>query len=218
MASFKKWRDRRKNPWKGVFYDAFSAWRGERGQARLYDYIDLPEGAVVFDMGGYKGEWADLVLNQQPDCTIHLFEPHPGFAADLRAKYREDARVRVYDYALGGRDGKLQLSDNKNASSAVAAGDKGLSADLVAAERFFATFGIPGIDLMKINTEGGEYDLLPALIDGGFITRIDRLQVQFHLFEEAMIDRRDAIRAGLEHSHDCAWEYPFVWEEWRRRS
>lgn len=217
MAYFKTWRDRRRNSWKGVFYDARRLWKGQRGHALLYDYMNLPEGAVVFDFGGHKGDWADMVLNQQPDSTIHLFEPHPGFAAGLRDKYRAEDRVKVYDYALGPDDGKLTLPDEKTAPLVGADHDKGITADLVAVARFFDTFDIPRIDLMKMNIHGGEYDLLPALVDTGVMGRIGRLQVQFHLFSEEMIDMREAIRAELEDTHDCTWCYPFVWEEWQLR-
>ena len=78
--------------------------------------------------------------------------------------------------------------------------------------------GAPQIDLMKVNIEGGEYDLLPALIDAGIMPRIGILQVQFHLFSADDIPRRDAIRAHLAQTHDCDWSYDFVWEQWSRRT
>lgn len=73
---------------------------------------------------------------------------------------------------------------------------------------------IPHIDLAKINIEGGEYDLLPALADQGALCRIRRLLIQFHLFQPDFIAKRDVIRDKLAETHGCVWEYPFVWEEW----
>ena len=127
-----------------------------------------------------------------------------------------DARVTVHDHALGRRAGALTLSDAENASSAVADHDKGVEARVVSAADFFAGGHFPRVDLVKMNIEGGEYDLLPALIETGVIRRIARLQVQFHLFAERMVPMRDAIRNDLDRTHDCAWCYPFVWEEWRQ--
>lgn len=215
MASLKRWLDRRRNPWKGIFYDAFRQWRRENGSARLYDYTNLRNDAVVFDFGGFKGEWTDIVLKQQPDATVHVFEPHPGFARLLRHHFAGNARVHVHECALGSIDGTLALSDEGDASSAVADHGKSFESEVISVARFFETHDIPRIDLAKINIEGGEYDLLPALIDTGIINRIHRLQVQFHLFEPKLIDVREAIRTRLEASHDCIWCYPFVWEEWR---
>lgn len=218
MASLKKWLDRRRNPWKGVFYDAFKRWRRENGPARLYDYAGLPAGAVVLDIGAFRGEWSDLVLAAQPDCTIHAFEPHPGFAQDLREKFAGDARVIVHDFALGSEPGTLRLSDAGDASSGVAAHERAFEAQIVPVHQFFADTPLPRIDLAKLNIEGGEYDLLPALIAGGQIAAIARLQVQFHLFEPGFAALRDSIRHDLDKTHDCVWEYPFVWEEWQRQT
>lgn len=210
MDVIRNWRDRREHPWKDVYYDALRLWRGERGHTLLYDYMDVPEGGTVFDFGGDKGEWADIVLNQQPECTIHLFEPHPRKAAELRDKYREDDRVKTYDYALGSAEGKLPLPE---------ASVSGVEAtvDVVSVKRYFDTFEFPEIDLVKLNIGGAEYDLLPSLIRDGIMPRIKRLQAQFHLTGESQIADREDIRAALQGSHDCTWAYPFIWEEWRRR-
>lgn len=206
----RNWQDRRENPWKDVYYDALRLWRGERGHTLLHDYMDLPEGGTVFDFGGNEGKWADMVLNQQPDCTIHLFEPHPRKAASLRNKYRDDDRVKVYDYALGSAEAKLPLPEASISGVET-------TVDVVSVRRYFDTFDFPQIDLVKLNIGGAEYDLIPALSRAGILQNINRLQVTFHLKGESQIADRDDIRAGLSASHDCAWCYPFIWEEWRRR-
>ncbi|AZV78164.1 FkbM family methyltransferase [Parasedimentitalea marina] len=216
MASLKRWLDRRRNPWKGVFFDAFQKFRAENGQARLSHYEDLPAGAVVLDIGGFRGEWSDIVLSQQPDCTIHVFEPHPVFAENLRDKYKSDNRVQVHECALGAENGTLQLSDAGDASSAVAEHSRSFQAPVVPVSSFFEEHGLKDVALAKINIEGGEYTLLPALIEAGLMPCIARLQVQFHLFEPQLQLARETIIAGLSKSHSQVWCYTFVWEEWKR--
>lgn len=217
MVSLKRWLDRRRNPWKSEFHDAFNAFRRDNAVARLHDYSDLPAGAVVFDFGGFRGDWTRTVLSRQPECTVHVFEPHPGYAAELRDSFAADPRVHVHECALGAADGTLALSDAGDASSAVAGHDRSFAAQVVSAKRFFEENHIPCVDLSGMNIEGGEYELLPALIDAGLIGRFRRLQVQFHLFDPGLAAARDAIRSDLERSHDCTLCYPFVWEEWRAR-
>ena len=217
MASFKRWLDRRRNPWKGVFYDAFRTWRRQNGQARLVQYQDLGPGDVVFDVGAYKGEWTDTVLGQQPAAQMHLFEPHPGFAEALEQKFVGRDHVHVHELAIGSTTGTMELSDAGDASSSVADHGRAFEAKTMSVSDFFTHTPVDRIALMKVNIEGGEYDLLPALIESGDITKIDRLQVQFHLFEPDMKALRDDIRARLETTHHCVWSYPFVWEEWQLR-
>jgi len=217
VASLKKWLDQRRNPWKSVFYDAIKRWRRENGPKRLYSYDTLTADSVAFDFGGFKGEWADRILATR--CGMcHIFEPHPRFAGELDQKYADQPRAQSHAFALGSSDGTLNLSDSGDSSSAVAAHDRSLSGEIRSVKRFFAENDVPRIDLVKINIEGGEYDLLPALAEAGILPRIQRLQVQFHLFSPELMAERDAIRATLAKTHTCVWEYPFVWEEWHRKS
>lgn len=217
MASFKKFFERRRNPWKGIGYDAYKAFRKDGIRVRLERYDSLPEAPKVLDFGGYIGEWSDRVLAQYPKATIHMFEPHPKFAAQLLEKYADNQRLHVHDFALGADNRTLQLSDAADGSSSVAAHTRKFEARVVAVDSFIGQWDLSNVDLAKINIEGGEYDLLPALVDAGVIAQIEQLQVQFHLFEEWMLDARDSIRTQLSVTHVCTWSYPFVWEEWRRK-
>jgi len=216
MASLKRWLDRRRNPWRAVFHNAYQTWKREKGSKRLYDYAELPAGAVVWDVGGYQGSWTDMILAAQPQVLVHVFEPHPTFARQLREKYATDARVQIHECALGAKDGTLTLSDAGDASSARVDHGKVFNASIRGLEAFLLETPSPRVDLMKMNIEGDEYDLLPAMINSGFISNIKRLQVQFHLFDPKMITARDRIQSELQKTHECAWAFPFVWEEWQR--
>ena len=57
-----------------------------------------------------------------------------------------------------------------------------------------------------------------ALIEAGLIRGITRLVVQFHLFRPENREARKAITDRLAETHEIAWAYPFVWEEWRLKS
>ena len=220
MASLKRWLDLRKNPWKAPAHKAMKAWKRESPANRLlYTYDDLPENAVVLDVGGYEGGWSDVVLASCPAAQIHIFEPHPGFAAKLGVKFGGNDKIHVHDFAIGSAAGELSLSDSADASTAFA-GPAGaeLTAEVRPVADFFDAADLGNIDLMKINIEGGEYDLLPGLVEAELVARVDRLQIQFHLFDPSWSALRDAIREQLAKTHDCLWCYPFVWEEWRRKT
>ena len=117
--------------------------------------------------------------------------------------------------AIGHEDGTLALSDSADASSALVADKNAVTGRVVAARTFFADF--PPAAFAKINIEGGEYTLLPALAEAGYLPQIQTLQIQFHLYQESDIAARDAIRETLAKTHTCGWEYPFVWEQWTRK-
>ena len=45
---------------------------------------------------------------------------------------------------------------------------------------------ITEIDLLKINIEGGEYDVIPRLLDTKMINKIKYIQIQFHMLEKIL--------------------------------
>jgi len=72
---------------------------------------------------------------------------------------------------------------------------------------------------MKINIEGGEYELLLALLDSpALIQGIRYFQVQFHDFVPDAQAQREHIRQRLSATHELMWDYPFIWESWRLKA
>lgn len=177
----------------------------------------LGHSSVVFDVGGFQGNWA-ADIHERYGARIHVFEPHPAFAGEIRNRFQGNDAILTHEFALGSSEGELTLSDDGDASSSFRKGKLSVKGRIEPVARFFAETDIPRIDLMKVNIEGGEYDLLPALSEAGIMPRIGILQVQFHLFTEADIQRREAIRAVLAETHDCDWSYDFVWEQWSLRN
>ena len=77
--------------------------------------------------------------------------------------------------------------------------------------------GINKIDLIKINIEGGEYPLLKRMIETNIIEKCNDIQVQFHNFYPNAITLRNEIRDSLQKTHFLTYDYPFVWENWRKK-
>lgn len=211
--NLKKWRTLRRDPWRKIFYDAFAEWKRDKGEDLRFRFPNLTAESVIFDMGGFEGNWAAR-LHSAHGGTYHIFEPHPRFSKEISQRFNGMDNMHCHPFALGSKDGTLDLSDTGDASSAVAANEKSVSGSIRAVSGFFAENTIPKIDLMKINIEGGEYDLLPALIDSETIGRIALVQIQFHLYQQSDIALREEIRARLSQTHTCDWVYPFVWEQW----
>jgi hypothetical protein len=73
------------------------------------------------------------------------------------------------------------------------------------------------IDLMKINIEGGEYDLLDRIVNTGVVKQIKNIQVQFHDFVPNAEKRMPNIQEKLSLTHELTYQYLFVWENWKRK-
>tara|TARA_R110002096_G_scaffold194020_2_gene376107 strand:- start:1668 stop:2360 length:693 start_codon:yes stop_codon:yes gene_type:complete len=214
--SIKDWVRQYREPWSKVFFTAFRQWRADKMEKTRMQFSGIHAGSVVFDMGGFQGNWA-ADIHERYGADVHIFEPHPAFAQKIRQRFEGNSAIRTYDLALGSTQSTLTLSDDGDASSSFREGKNAVTGRIEPVAQFFEHADIPRIDLMKINIEGGEYDLLPALAAAGIMPRIGIIQVQFHLFSAADIERRDTIRTMLEKTHTCDWSYDFVWEQWSLR-
>jgi FkbM family methyltransferase len=184
-----------------------------REEAR-YAYPLTPE-SVVFDVGGFRGEWSAEIVRRY-DPYVHVFEPIPQFAGELADKFAHNAKVQVHAFGLGERDTQQVMAEIGDESSAFVASDRSVSVPFRDISTFVAERGIRGIDLLKMNIEGGEYPLLRRMIQTDLVSRCTDIQVQFHDFVPDARRQYAEIRAGLVRSHALTYEYPFVWENWRR--
>lgn len=199
-----------------AFRAEYKAYRSAHGKGTPASYTGLMPGDVVLDIGGYHGEWAEAMAARYA-VTVHVFEPHPRLAGMIEQRFAARDDVVPHAYAIGSSDAELLLSDDENAPSAFVTDGAVAKGEVRNVVDVFERTGLEKIGAAKINIKGGEYDLLPALIDTGMIDRFERITVQFHKFSEGDRKRRDDIRESLSKTHICVWCYPFIWEEWHHK-
>jgi FkbM family methyltransferase len=180
-----------------------------------FDY-DLAPNSVVLDLGGYEGQWASDLYSRYR-CKIHVFEPVAAFAERISQRFRKNIDIEVHACGLGARSRK-EVIHVRGASSSLYK-DKGGTEEIeiVDVSEWFGTHRIGSVALMKINIEGGEYELLERLIETRLIESIDDVQVQFHNFTDDASERMAAIQEHLGKTHALTYQYRFVWENWKRR-
>jgi hypothetical protein len=110
------------------------------------------------------------------------------------------------------------LSILDDSSSIFKMGNKIVPIKLLKASEFIEMHLISKIELMKINIEGGEYELLDHLIDSNAISIIENIQVQFHNFIPNAEVRMKQIQDRLSLTHKLTYQYKFVWENWQRKN
>jgi FkbM family methyltransferase len=179
------------------------------------DYNKLNETSVVFDLGGYEGQWASDI-HAKYCSTVYVFEPFPAYAENISTRFRKNPKIKVFPFGLGKTDEIIKLYADNDATSSFK--QKGASVDIqiVKASKFIRDQQIGKIDLMKINIEGGEYDLLDELIESDLIGTIGNIQVQFHDFAPNAMERMKKIQKALSRTHRPTYQYEFVWENWER--
>lgn len=194
----------------------FTPWFRDNGDKTLRMEYGLNEKSVVFDLGGFEGQWASDIFSRYC-CWIHIFEPVEEFALNIEKRFARNNKILVHKFGLSNENTEARISVEQDGSSTFKGGKNGRDIRLVKAVDFMRENHITHIDLMKINIEGGEYDLLDHLIETGFIKDIDNIQVQFHDFVPNAEQRMTIIQEKLNNTHELTYQYPFVWENWAIR-
>lgn len=196
---------------------AVTRWYRDDGDQTLRLDYDLSEDSIVFDLGGYVGDFAASIY-EKFGCDIYLFEPAPAFFEQCEERFRDNPKIRCFNFGLSDRDGQFLLSDDDDGSSLSA--ERNHKGGVLVQVRRLATvvdeLGIDQIDLLKVNIEGSEYQLLPHLFEDALVEKIIHLQVQFHGFVDHAAQKRELIEQKLRQTHNRTWCYPFVWENWTR--
>ena len=192
-------------------------WHQADGDRTLRLDYDLNEESIVFDLGGYQGNWTTSIFERY-GCNILVFEPVLEYAEQIQQKFLHTPKVKVYNFGLGKNTEKVMLTIDNDGSSIFRQGNQLREITLIRAYDFIKQSGISYIDLMKINIEGGEYDLLEHLIEMNIVLNIKNIQVQFHDFVPNAVERMFNIQQNLEKTHSITYQFLFIWENWRVNS
>ena len=100
-------------------------------------------------------------------CCVFVFEPIEEFAAKIAQRFVQNPAISVYHFGLASENQMTAAAVSADATSMFKTGGKMREMQLIKASEFLKEHQVEQIDLMKINIEGGEYDLLEHLIDSG---------------------------------------------------
>ncbi len=189
------------------------------GQELLYD-LPVSTGSLVIDAGGYEGEWTAKMIVRY-GCRSEIYEPFPHYADHCKSLYANNAMVCVHAAALGGSARITKFSFAANGTSEFRRGTR--DAEIIEApvddiSLVLDALGGEPIACLKLNIEGGEYEVLERLISTNQITRCNSLLIQFHPQPEGWEPRLKNIVAHLRATHERKWYYPMVWEKWVKRA
>ena len=191
-------------------------WFRDKGDSTLRLNYPLNENSVVFDLGGYMGDWSQKIAAIYSPY-IYIFEPVPKYYSLIVDKFKHNPKISVFSFGLFGATKTEMLALEKDGSSIYGSSGDVIEISLVDAYEFLAEHDIKEIDLMKINIEGAEYPLLKRMIQKGIVERCSDIQIQFHTFYSDAVKLRNEIRNALQNTHKLTYDYPFVWENWRKR-
>jgi FkbM family methyltransferase len=190
-------------------------WFKDNGDKTLRLNYDLNPMSLVFDLGGYEGQWASDIYSMY-NCKILIFEPYLPFAQNIKFRFKNNHNIQTYEFGLGARTEKVGFSVLDNSSTMFQTKLQNEAIDIVSVADFLRENSIQSVDLVKINIEGAEYELLECLLNNDLICIFKNIQVQFHDFiVEDAEERMKAIQNKLSLTHELTYHYNFVWDNWK---
>jgi FkbM family methyltransferase len=193
-------------------------WYTDNVEKKLRYEYDLSENSVVFDVGGYEGDFASEI-SARYKANIYVFEPVSIYITQLNERFKKNNSIHIIPAGLGAKSEEISISIMDEASSHTR--DTYMNkqgtveiAKIVDISEFIQQNKIEKVDLLKINIEGAEYELLERIIELKSLSNFKNLQIQFHDFYPNFQERYNSIRQELEKTHKLTYEYSFVWENW----
>lgn len=188
-------------------------WVTDNGDGTHRVNYDLNQNSIVFDLGGYQGNWAKTI-HDKCRCHLYVFEPVVEYQTKIRQKFEGDELVKIIGAAASNMSSTTSINISGDASSMFTDGNNTdiLTIDIV---EFIRSENISFIDLMKINIEGAEYDVMEHLIRNNLHTMINNFQIQYHLNVKSYDARLEWITSELVKTHIPTYSYRYIWEGWR---
>ncbi|MCH7560325.1 MAG: FkbM family methyltransferase [Thaumarchaeota archaeon] len=215
------------SPWKILRYGynliikkdthTMNHFRWMRDNAEDLNFLfELDKNSIVLDLGGYKGNWANEIYRRY-GCNIFIFEPVSIFYKNIKKRFETIDKIRVYNIGISDSDKITNISINNDSSSTHKISQESLVETIKLKDivNVINENKLSKIDLIKINIEGGEYEVLPKLIKSEKIRVCKNILVQFHPFGKNYQEKYESIRNKLRNTHHLTFEYPLVWENWK---
>lgn len=160
---------------------------GTGSGAWTIDPAGLNADSVVYSFGIGRDISFDLDLIERFGLTVHAFDPTPEALSWVRRRALP-ARLHVYEYGLGGADGEMEFTRSRRSGSAhysplrryrsEAVRDETMRAPVRRLGSVMKTLGHDHVDLLKMDIEGGEYDVIEDLARAP--CAIGQIALEFH--------------------------------------
>lgn len=166
----------------GVFYEIFIK----------REYGKIPQGNVtIIDIGANNWLFMLYCKKENPNAIIHCYEPVPACADHVKqvAKENHFHDVHVHELAVSDTRGeqKLFLGDQTVAASLyedIASGHNAITIKTDTLEHIFWDNHIHILDFLKVDCEGGEYDIFYN-ISRETLQKCKTITIEYHDIDKA---------------------------------
>ena len=169
----------------------------------------------IIILGGYLGDTAEKYL-ETTSGNILIVEPLSIYVDKLKKRFGSCERITIIQKAASDKSGfKTIYIDGNKSSSMIPSEEYEVvnASDIVEIVDYFGS----EIYALECNIEGGEYEVLPRLIESGRISNVRNLFIEFHQVSNDSLLRKTKIEQELMKTHELKWDFPWVWTHFRMK-
>ena len=163
------------------------------------------ENALVYSFGTGEDVSFDIAMMKNHGCTVHAFDPTPK-SIEWVAQQPLPPGFHFHPYGIGAETGtvrfNLPVNENHVSGSIVEYSHLDTHNSIEVPMRSFADIlselGHDRIDVLKMDIEGSEYEVIPAILDAD--VEIGQILVEKH--ERYFPDGREKTRRMFEQLND----------------
>jgi FkbM family methyltransferase len=170
------------------------------------DFVNVEENDVVVDIGFNYGLFSMISLKNNPSKII-AFEPNPKLVSNYQ-KFFNNEKIELYQKAVSNRTGIIIFNENNDPGMSTLLSDINThninatyEVELINFYQFLQENNINQIDYLKVDCEGGEYDIFDSIPNEYLTNQVKKIALEFHhKFEDEKVQKlyNKIISCGFE--------------------
>ena len=163
----------------------------------------------IVDIGANFGLFSVLASNLFPDATVHAYEPNQRAFDAAVVNLKPFPNAAVYQGGVGAESGRVSMVDKADSRMAQTVLTDDGAIELFAFRDVVEK--IDGIDLLKLDCEGAEWDILT---DTESLSSVSEIRMEYHLMRGHTLEELRSLlaAAGFSITHHCPENgYGIIW-------
>jgi FkbM family methyltransferase len=170
------------------------------------DFVNVEENDVVVDIGFNYGLFSMVSLKNNPSKII-AFEPNPKLVSNYQ-KFFNHEKIELHQKAVSNKAGIVTFNENNDPGMSTLLSDINIhninatyEVELINFYQFIQKNNINQIDYLKVDCEGGEYDIFDSIPNEYLTNQVKKIALEFHhKFEDEKVQKlyNKIISCGFE--------------------
>jgi FkbM family methyltransferase len=132
-------------------------------------HAELEGDSIIIDIGAGLGDFSIYSAKHHPHCKVYAFEPFPQSFTLLQENFQLNnlTNVQGFQYAIGASSGTMKLHTNavwsvqySTVQDTKVPNEQMIEVQALSFDRIMQEFKLSRCDFLKIDCEGGEFDIL----------------------------------------------------------